>query len=368
MNHDVFISYSSQDMEAAQAICHVLEQNEIRCWMAPRNIPPGTDYGDVIDEAIKTCKVIVVIFSETAAESQWVKGELNIAFEEQKTIIPFRLDQTPLKGQNRVILNKTHWIDAYPHFADRLPDLLKSVSNLLGRSVKKVNVQVETNIEAKEEWSKYNGTITGSFNGHDYIDLGLPSGTLWATCNVGAKAPEQYGDHFSWGETQPKNDCGWNTYKFSKKGGFLKKNFLLTKYCNNSNYGYDGFYDQLTVLQDCDDAATVTWGNGWHMPSREQWEELLQYTKNTWTTRKNVIGRLFVANNGNTLFLPTAGCCVEGEFNLIGSNGVYWSSSLYTNDSHNAWDFYFGSGGMGMYDGCRCNGHSVRAVRSKCQN
>lgn len=141
MDHDVFISYSSQDMKAAQAICHVLEQNEIRCWMATRNIPPGSDYGDVIDEAIKSCKVVVVIFSETAAESQWVKGELNIAFEEQKTIIPFRLDQTPLKGQNRVMLNKTHWIDAYPDYKIKFNDLVTAVAIPLG---KKVNLESET--------------------------------------------------------------------------------------------------------------------------------------------------------------------------------------------------------------------------------
>ena len=112
MNHDVFISYSSLDKEAAQAICHTLEQNEIRCWMAPRDIPPGSEYGDLIDDAIKSCTIVVVLFSETASNSQWVKGELNIAFEEQKTIIPFRLDKTPLQGQNRVILNQKHWIDA----------------------------------------------------------------------------------------------------------------------------------------------------------------------------------------------------------------------------------------------------------------
>lgn len=132
MNHDVFISYSSQDMGAAQAICHVLEQNEIRCWMAPRNIPPGSDYGDVIDDAIKTCKAVVILFSETAATSQYVKSEINIAFEEQKTIIPFRLDQTPLKGQNRLILNKTHWIDAYPDYKTKFNDLLNAVSLSLG--------------------------------------------------------------------------------------------------------------------------------------------------------------------------------------------------------------------------------------------
>ena len=135
MNHDVFISYSSQDMEAAQAICHVLEQNEIRCWMAPRNIPPGSDYGDVIDEAIKACKAVVVLFSETAATSQWVKGELNIAFEEQKTIIPFRLDKTPLKGQNRVMLNKTHWIDAYPDYKTKFNDLVTAVAQAIGKEV-----------------------------------------------------------------------------------------------------------------------------------------------------------------------------------------------------------------------------------------
>lgn len=135
MNHDVFISYSSQDMEAAQAICHVLEQNEIRCWMAPRNIPPGSDYGDVIDDAIKSCKAVVILYSEKAASSPWVTGELNVAFEEQKTIIPFRLDKTPLKGQTRVMLNQRHWIDAYPDYKTKFNDLVKAVALAVGKDV-----------------------------------------------------------------------------------------------------------------------------------------------------------------------------------------------------------------------------------------
>ena len=89
MKHDVFISYSTKNKEAAHAICHVLEQYEIRCWIAPRNIPPGLDYGDVIEDAIKACRLVVVLFSENAACSQYVKSEINVAFEEQKTIIPF---------------------------------------------------------------------------------------------------------------------------------------------------------------------------------------------------------------------------------------------------------------------------------------
>lgn len=139
MNHDVFISFSSQNIEAAQAICHVLEQNGIRCWMAPRNIPPGSDYGDVIEDAIKACTTVVVLFSEPASSSPYVKSEINIAFEEQKTIIPIRLDPTPLKGQNRLILNKTHWIDAYPDYKTKFNDLVEAIALSLGK-----DVQLET--------------------------------------------------------------------------------------------------------------------------------------------------------------------------------------------------------------------------------
>ena len=155
MDHDVFISYSSQDMEAAQAICHVLEQNEIRCWMAPRNIPPGSDYGDVIDDAIKSCKAVVVLFSETAATSQWVKDELNIAFEEQKTIIPFRLDKTPLKGQNRVMLNKTHWIDAYPDYKTKFNDLVAAVALSIGKEIHQGLVPVLTLSDKIRRYKKF---------------------------------------------------------------------------------------------------------------------------------------------------------------------------------------------------------------------
>lgn len=137
MNHDVFVSYSSLDKEAAQAICHILEQNEIRCWMAPRDIQPGSEYGDIIDDAIKNCTIVVVLFSETASNSQWVKGELNIAFEEQKTIIPFRLDKTPLQGQNRVILSQKHWIDAYPDYKTKFDDLVCAVAQSIGRNIEK---------------------------------------------------------------------------------------------------------------------------------------------------------------------------------------------------------------------------------------
>lgn len=134
MGHDVFISYSHENSEASLAICHALEQNKIKCWIAPRNIPSGSEYGDVIESAICNCKVFIIIFSKSASTSNWVRGELNVAFTEQKHIIPYRIDTTPLEGGNRVILNQYHWIDAYPDYEKKFQDLILSISNILGKS------------------------------------------------------------------------------------------------------------------------------------------------------------------------------------------------------------------------------------------
>ena len=134
MNHDVFISYSSKNKTTALAICHVLEEHRIRCWIAPRDIPPGADYGDVIDEAIVSCRLFILIFSGPATLSQWVKGELNLAFTERKIIIPYRIDETPLKGAMRLILNQTHWIEAYPDAATRFGELVEAAARFLGSS------------------------------------------------------------------------------------------------------------------------------------------------------------------------------------------------------------------------------------------
>ena len=144
MNHEVFISYSSRDREAAQIICSALEQNDVKCWIAPRDIPAGAEYGDLIDEAIRRSVAAIVIFSETAASSVWVKAEMNVAFDEQKIIIPFRLDQTPLQGQSRLILNHKHWIDAYPDYKLKIDDLVVAVLRALGKSV--VNETEESSV------------------------------------------------------------------------------------------------------------------------------------------------------------------------------------------------------------------------------
>ena len=202
------------------------------------------------------------------------------------------------------------------------------------------------------------------YNGHEYVDLGLPSGTLWATCNVGANSPEEYGDYFAWGETKPKTTYNLDTYKYCN-GGKIDQ---LTKYCNNYELGYQGFTDNLMVLQPSDDAATANWGSGWCMPTKEQWEELYEYTDHTWKAWNGVNGCLFKGKNGAVLFLPAAGSRWVDELHYVGYYGIYWSSSLGPGYPNGAWYFNFGSGDYGMGSNSRGNGQSVRAVRSARQN
>ena len=190
----------------------------------------------------------------------------------------------------------------------------------------------------------------GGGDTHEYVDLGLPSGTLWATCNIGADAPEEYGDYFAWGETEPKSVYNWSTYQHC-----MGTNRTLTKYCSNSSYGYNGFTDALTILLPEDDAATSNWGNDWRMPTIEECNELISNTTHTWITLNGVTGCLFTASNGNSLFLPATG---DG-------GGAYWSSSLRVSMPSTALYFYFRSNGVyaNQYFG-RHDGMSVRPVRN----
>ena len=199
-------------------------------------------------------------------------------------------------------------------------------------------------------------TIEGGGGGeHEYVDLGLPSGLLWATCNVGANAPEEYGDYFAWGETQPKNTYNWSNYKYCN--GSMN---TLTRYCSNSFYGNNGFTDGLTELLSEDDAATANWGSEWRMPTREEWRELHNHTSARMTTQNGVYGILFTATNSNSLFLPAAG----NNGYHAGSDGYYWSNTLNQTLPYEASYCNFASASYGLYGYPRCEGFSVRPVRS----
>ena len=198
----------------------------------------------------------------------------------------------------------------------------------------------------------------GNENGYEWVDLGLPSGTKWAACNVGATSPEEYGNYYAWGETEPKTIYDWSTYKWCNGS-----NTTLTKYNTDSDYGT---VDDKTVLDPEDDAAAVNWGGAWRMPTDEEWTELRENCEWTWTDDYNgtgVKGRIVTSNiNGNSIFLPAAGCRDYDDLNFAGDSGDYWSSSLCTGDPSGAWNVGFYSGYVDGDGYGRCYGLSVRPV------
>ncbi len=211
----------------------------------------------------------------------------------------------------------------------------------------------------------YYRDMSGSDGVYDYVDLGLPSGTLWATCNIGATSPEDYGDYFAWGETagynDGKTDFNWSTYKWCEGSSST-----MTKYCNNSSYGYNGFTDNKTELDLEDDAAYVNWGSAWRMPSNEQFEELInsQYTTTRWTTQNGVYGRLITSkSNSNSIFLPAAGYCSDSSLTFMSLKGHYWLRSLYAINPDSGYSLYFDSSDFYAGYSLRYVGRSVRPVR-----
>lgn len=207
-----------------------------------------------------------------------------------------------------------------------------------------------------------NGDNNGGNNGGNssvvWVDLGLPSGLLWADRNVGAASPENYGYYYAWGETKPKEVYDWTTYAYGND------DYALTKYCNNSHYGLNGFTDNLTTLEASDDAATVNIGGKARTPTKDEWQELINNTTSTWTTRNGVYGRLLTAPNGKSIFLPAAGGRSGSSLYFAGEYGYYWSSWLYTGTPRKAWYFGFTSDSQDVDYYGRYYGFSVRAVRA----
>lgn len=199
-------------------------------------------------------------------------------------------------------------------------------------------------------------------NGYEYVDLGLPSGTLWATCNVGADKPTDFGLYFHWGDTKgySKDQVGtgdgkkkfaddWSDYKFGVTPNFTKYNA----------YG--------ATLELVDDAANANMGGDWHMPTPKQVLELIDNTTTTWTTLDDVNGRLFTSkkDSSKSIFIPAAGYACDGSVKGIGDEGDVWSSMLGTGYASNGYDLNFFSDNANLFDDGRGFGLSVRGVIDK---
>ena len=198
---------------------------------------------------------------------------------------------------------------------------------------------------------------TGYTNGYGYVDLGLPSGTRWATCNVGANSPAAYGNYYAWGETTPKDTYTWTNYRFRTSGDNWD-NVQFSKYNTSSSHG---LVDNLNTLEASDDAATANWGSGWRMPTSNELNELKNNCTVTYTSQNGVNGCLFTSRtNGNSIFLPAAGLRNDSSLRNDGSRGNYWSISL--NASAAAWYLFFYPDHCSRDGEYRYTGLTVRAV------
>ena len=189
-------------------------------------------------------------------------------------------------------------------------------------------------------------------NGHEYVDLGLS--VKWATCNVGASKPEEYGGYYAWGETEEKSEYDLDTYKW-----YNRSSDALTKYCTYSKYGR---VDNKTTLEPSDDVAHVKWGGSWRMPTKDEIEELHDKCSWTWTTVNGVNGYKVIGPNGNSIFLPAAGNRSGTGLRYRGTEGYYCSSSLFGGYCYNSYSLYFNVSGHDWYLSGRHMGISVRPV------
>ena len=185
-----------------------------------------------------------------------------------------------------------------------------------------------------------NQNITGTINGYEYVDLGLPSGLKWATCNVGATTPEDYGNYYAWGEITTKTEyTEENSVTFGQEIGDIS---------GNPTY----------------DAARANWGNRWRMPTRTEMEELVNNCTWTWTTQGSVNGCIVTGPNGNSIFLPASGFYDGSSHVSVGEECYYWSSTPYESDTYGAYSLMFNS--RTHYEEVsgdkRRNGHTVRPV------
>ncbi len=191
------------------------------------------------------------------------------------------------------------------------------------------------------------GDSDGVHNGHEYVDLGLPSGTKWATCNVGANSPEEYGGYYAWGETVTKDYYYWDTYAYGSED-------------------YDCQYIGSEISGTQYDVAHVQWGGNWRMPTLAQCQELIDCCSSSWTSVNGVSGTKVVGPNGNYIFLPAAGFRVFGNLDIAGSDGFYWSGTL--SNEYSDYSSAYVLDADGSFDWCsghRCEGHSVRPVWSE---
>lgn len=381
--YDLFISYSRKDLKEVTALKENLEQHipGIKCWIDLAGIEGGDDFVERIATAIDNSAIVLFVVSDNSLESKWTKKEVMYALEEKKRVVPVLLKGAAFNSGWFKFQFSTHDC-VYLDDSEQYKKFISNVANWIGSEEQQIPYESPKKRRRKNIFRKSlmifggvcllllvlgvllvwraddpktNTFSNGVENNHEYIDLGLS--VKWATCNVGAEAPEKLGDYYAWGETETKSGYDWGTYKHCYMDEY--NDTLLSKYCTDSDYG---MVDNKRQLDLSDDVAHVEWGGKWRMPTQKEFEELKGKCTWEWKQRNGMSGYKVTGPNGNNIFLPASGYRDDDSLYGVGLSGGYWSSTLRASNCYNVWRLDFVSDGVNVYYYYRCFGQVVRPV------
>ena len=332
MKYDIFISYKRLDKDKVFPIKDFIERNTgYNCWIDLDGIESDAQFADIIIKAINNAEVFLFMYSNTHSkienfEEDWTVREISFAQMKKKRIVFVNLDNTPLTDRFYFMFSTKQQVAATSDVA-----------------MKKLCADIKQWLRNENEERLEQERID-----REYVDLGLPSGLKWATCNVGANKPEDYGDYFAWGETSTKaeyNSDNCPTYGLSK-----------------SELQSQGYVDSEGNITSQYDTARAKWGGKWRMPTKAELQELCNKCTWTWMSQNGIDGYKVTGPNGNSIFLPAAGYRNGSSLYRAGGYGFYWSSTPNESGSDDAYLLYFGSSSHSMDVSSRLYGFSVRPV------
>lgn len=389
--YDVFISYSRKDYvdndgnvipnNMLSQIKATFKANGISYWFDEEGIYSGDEFASVLTKAIRNSQILLFISSVNSNQSKWTSNEISTAMEFNKTIIPFRIDNSPYNDSVMMKIVSLDYIDCNTNKEKAINKLLRSVNHCLqtnngyGYTNEEATFKSENKTDnfntltKNNRWTKIvksrkflwsitaillatllGGGLTTIFKADEQmpipviendicqaIDLGLPSGTFWGDRNLGAKKPSDYGNLYAWGEIKSKEDYSQYTYVEQLKP-----------------------YHKITTPQH--DAATAELGEKWSMPTEEQFKELLLECNWHWTNKNGHNGYDIVGKNGNRIFLPASGWSRDTTIEYQNQYGYYWTSDRSSNTKF-ARSLQFPKDGKGIVgNGYLHYGRNIRAV------
>ena len=352
MSEKVFISYKRVDKDRVFAIKDFIERGlggdvdgKNYCWIDLEGIESDAQFANVIIRAINRADIFLFMYSATHSEivdfeNDWTVKEINFAHKKKKRIVFVNIDGSALSDWFELIFGTKQLVDGTDEEA--LQRLCNDMRKWLGLSSESKAVSVAggkgIGSSTKADSGVAPKVIKSIINGHEYVDLGLPSGLKWATCNVGANSPEEYGDYYAWGEVETKS-----SYTVENSVTYGKS---ISDISGNPSY----------------DVARKKWGSSWRLPTMDEFEELQYKCKWKRITQGSKECYKVIGPNGNSIFLPAAGFCCGSKLYEAGKFGYYWSSSPHESYDNYAYYSYFLSSyfrGKSIYS---YYGHSVRPV------